>query len=357
MENTAPERDTTRTTLVVLGIGALITVTYWIVRPLLPSFLWAAMIVVATWPVMLWIQTRLWGRRRLAVAAMTTALLLVLIVPLTVAIWAIVANTDRIIGLAKSLETQTLMSPPPWLSRLPVAGPTLTAAWREAASSGFKGLLAELGPYAGSVVGWLLSRAGSLGITLVQFLLTVIIAAILYSKGETAALLARRFARRLAGASGENAALLAAKAVRGVALGVVITAFVQSVVGGIGLAVTGVPGAIVLTAVMLLLCVAQLGAPPVLVPCVIWLYWGGQNFWGTVLLVWTVVVTTLDNFLRPFLIKKGADLPLLLVFAGVIGGVVSLGVIGIFVGPAVLAVAQALVGAWVKAGEAENAGA
>ena len=107
------------------------------------------------------------------------------------------------------------------------------------------------------------------------------------------------------------------------------------------------PAADLLTAVMLMFCLAQVGPTLVLVPAVAWLYWTGDNVWGTVLLVWTVFVGTLDNFLRPYLIKMGADLPLLLIFAGVIGGLISLGLLGIFVGPVVLAVGYTLLEAWV----------
>jgi len=141
---------------------------------------------------------------------------------------------------------------------------------------------------------------------------------------------------------------LAAQAIRGVALGVVVTALVQSVLGGIGLAVAGVPYAIVLTVLMFILSVAQIGAVPVLVPAVIWLYWNGSTGWGTFLLIVTIVVGTLDNFLRPILIKKGANLPLLLVFTGVVGGLVSFGMVGIFIGPVVLAVMYTLLLAWIN---------
>ena len=187
----------------------------------------------------------------------------------------------------------------------------------------------------------------------IQFLLTVIISAILYATGDTAAAGVRAFARRLGGHPGEEVTILAGKAIRGVALGVVVTAVAQSVLGGIGLAVTGVPTAAVLTAVMFMLCVAQVGPGLVLIPAVIWLYWGDHNVAGTVLLVWTVIVTTLDNVLRPVLIKKGADLPLLLVFAGVIGGLIALGIVGIFIGPVVLAVAFTLIKAWVLEEDAD----
>jgi len=105
---------------------------------------------------------------------------------------------------------------------------------------------------------------------------------------------------------------------------------------------------------MFLLCIAQLGPAPVLIPAVIWLFWSGETFWGSVLLIWTLIVVTLDNVLRPLLIKRGADLPLLLIFAGVIGGLIAFGVIGIFIGPVVLAVTYTLLSAWVSTSAVEN---
>jgi predicted PurR-regulated permease PerM len=99
---------------------------------------------------------------------------------------------------------------------------------------------------------------------------------------------------------------------------------------------------------MFMLCIAQIGPVLVLAPAVAWLYWSGDTGWGTFLLVWTLVVVSLDNILRPYLIKKGADLPLLLIFAGVIGGLISFGLVGIFVGPVVLAVTYTLIDAWVR---------
>ena len=185
---------------------------------------------------------------------------------------------------------------------------------------------------------WLAAEAGGVGLIVVQFLLTIVIAAVMYSGGEAAALGIRKFGARFAGQRGEDVVLLAARAIRGVALGVVVTALVQALLGGLGLAVAGIPFAGVLTAVMLLFCIAQLGPTLVLLPATVWLYWTGDNVWGSLLLVWTIFVGTLDNFLRPVLIKQGADLPLLLIFAGVIGGLLSLGLLGIFVGPVVLAV-------------------
>lgn len=343
--------DLTRTTLQILWIGVLIAASFWIMRPFLLSLVWAAMIVVATWPFMLKVEGWLWRKRSLAVTVMTVIMLLLFIVPFSLAIVAIIENADRITDWVKSIQTQTLPALPGWLTGIPLAGPKLAAAW-ENVRTGPEGLSARLAPYAGQLLKWFLSRAGSVGLIAVQFLLTVIIAAICYANGEKAATAVLRFARRLGGKRGEDATVLAAKTVRGVALGVVGTALIQSLLGGIGLIITGIPAAAILTAVMFMLCIAQLGPGLVLIPSVIWLFWSGSTTWGIVLLVVTIVVGTLDNFLRPILIKKGADLPLLLIFAGVIGGLVSFGIIGLFIGPVVLSVTYRLLGVWVAEAEA-----
>jgi predicted PurR-regulated permease PerM len=155
-------------------------------------------------------------------------------------------------------------------------------------------------------------------------------------------------ARKLADENGEQTLVLAAKAIRGVALGVVLTALIQTAIAGTGLAIAGVPAYQLLTAIIFMFCIAQIGPILILVPAVIWMYWSGQTLWGTVLLVFSIVAITIDNFIRPFLIRKGVELPLLLIFAGVIGGLVAFGIIGLFIGPVVLAVIYTLLQAWVK---------
>jgi len=119
----------------------------------------------------------------------------------------------------------------------------------------------------------------------------------------------------------------------------------------LNLSVTGVPFATVLTALMFVLCLAQVGPGLVLIPAVVWMYYSSDALWATVLLVLTVVALTMDNFLRPFLIRKGADLPLLLILSGVIGGLIAFGLVGIFVGPTVLATGYTLLNAWMGADE------
>ncbi len=350
MTDPHPSRDITRTIIVLVLLGSLIAASFWILSPFLPSLLWATMVVVATWPAMRRVQSILWGKRCLAVAAMTLVLLLLLIVPLSLAIATIVANVDDIAEWARSFDALMLPKPPDWLTSLPVVGPQLAAAWQNSIAAGSEGLMARLAPYAGRVARWFAAQAGGAGVLLFQFLLTVAISAILFAKGETASDMVSRFARRLAGERGYLAVVIAAQAIRGVAVGVVVTALIQSFLGGLGLAIAGVPAATVLTAVMFMLCLAQLGPAPVLIPAVIWLFWTSQNLWGTVLLIWTILVGLSDNILRPALIQRGCDLPLLLIFAGVIGGLASFGIVGIFIGPAVLAVTYRLSTAWVNEG-------
>jgi predicted PurR-regulated permease PerM len=331
--------------LAVLFIGGLIGASFWILRPFLGALIWAVMIVIPTWPLMLRAERFFGGRRWAAVTLMSLVLLVIFLVPVFAAVGAIVGNADKIAAEAQRLRDWQVPPPPAWLAGLPLVGERAAAAWRQ---FGDQALGVELAPYAGDAVRWFVAQVGSFGALSVQFLLTVIAAAVLYANGEYAAETALRFGARLAGEHGEGAVRLSGQAIRGVALGVVVTALLQAVVGGIGLAVAGVPFAIVLTALIFLLAVAQIGGAPVLIVPIIWLYWSGSPGWGTFLLAIGLVTATIDNVVRPILIKRGADLPLLLIFAGVIGGLIAFGLIGIFVGPVVLAVGYTLFGAWLR---------
>ncbi len=341
------QRDITRIFLAILFIGLLIGASLWILKPFLGAAIWSVMIVTATWPLMISIQRRLWNRRPPAVAVMTVILLCVLVVPLWLAIDTIVSNADRMGTWVKSMSDFEFPPPPAGLHNVPILGADLKAAWEKVAVLGIQDFLKRLAPYGGNAIRWFITEVGGFGALVLQFLLTVAFSAILYAHGEHAASRVRRFGHRLAGPQGDHSIILAGQAVRGVALGVVVTALAQSILGGIGLAIAGVPFAPVLTAVMFMLAIAQIGPTLVLIPAVIWLYWSGSTGWGTFLLIWGLIVGVMDNFLRPVLIKKGADLPLLLIFAGVVGGLIAFGLIGIFVGPVVLAVAHTLLSAWI----------
>jgi predicted PurR-regulated permease PerM len=318
-----------------------------VLRPFLAAGVWAAMIVVATWPLFRSLECQLGGRRLPAILIMTLGMLLVLVLPLWLAIDTISGNTEALTAAADYLVENGLPQPPSWVAGLPLLGEMLAGLWSQLATGGSAGIVAKVTPYAADTGKWVLAQVGGLGGMLVQFLLIVTIAAIMYASGEPAARQVLRFGRRLAGTRGENSVILASQAIRGVALGVGVTAIVQTVLGGLGLAVAGVPFAALLSAVMLMLCIAQIGPVLVLLPAAGWLFWAGDTGWAVFLLVWSVIVGSLDNFLRPMLIRRGADLPLILIFVGVIGGMLGFGLIGIFVGPVVLAITWTLMQAWI----------
>ena len=339
--------DLARITLAVLFIAAMIGASLWILRPFLPAVIWAATLVIATWPIMRRVQDRLWNSRALAVTIMTLVLLLVFVVPFWLAIGTIVQNSGQIVGWAESVASVGLPPPPSWLGDLPLVGARATRAWQDTADIGVRELLQKARPYAGTMTQWFISAVGGFGMVLVQFLLTVAVSAIMYAKGERAAAKVIRFGVRLAGERGEQSVRLAAQAIRGVALGVVVTALIQSAIGGFGLVIAGVPFASVLCALMFMLCIAQIGPALVLLPAVIWMFASDDLGWAIFLLVCSILAIAIDNVIRPILIRKGADLPLLLILAGVIGGLMAFGLIGIFLGPTVLAVGYTLLGAWI----------
>ena len=342
------QSDLTRDTLAVVFLFVLIAASTWILLPFLTAVVWATMIVVATWPLLLMLQRWLLGRRWLAVTVMTLLLLAIFLLPFLFAIGAFIENYQEITAWTTSLATFTLPSPPDWLGKIPLVGARAASQWQQIAALSREELATRLSPYLGGVVRWVAAQIGGLGMLLGQIVLTVLISAVLYATGESAAAMALRFGARLAGEQGEQAIRLAGQAIYGVALGVVLTAFVHAVLAGIGLAVVGVPFAMMLTALMFFLAIVQVGVVPVLLSAVGWLYWTGDTTWGTVLLVWTLLVAPVDNILRPILIKQGADLPLLLIIVGVVGGLLAFGIIGLFVGPVVLAVAYTLFTAWIN---------
>ena len=340
--------DLTRDTLALVFLFALIAASTWILLPFLTAVVWATMIVVATWPVLLMFQRWLLNRRWLAVTVMTFLLLLIFLLPFAFAIGTFIENFKEIAAWTSSLITRTLPPPPDWLGKIPLVGERATSNWKQLAELSREDLAMSLSPYLGAVVRWIVEQAGGLGMLLGQIVLTVLISAVLYATGDSAAGMALRFGGRLAGEQGEQAIRLAGQAIYGVALGVVLTAFVQAVLAGIGLAVVGVPFAVMLTALMFILAIVQIGVLPILLSAVGWLYWTGDTTWGTLLLVWALLIASVDNILRPILIKKGANLPLLLIIAGVLGGLVAFGIIGLFVGPVVLAVAYTLFTVWIN---------
>ena len=341
-------RDLARTMMVLLFIGGLMTASFLVVRPFLPAVVWAATLVIATWPLMRAVQGALGGRRWPAVTVMTIALALVVLVPLSLAVDAVVSHSDQIAALVAAAPSFRLPPAPAWMGDIPLVGDFLSTHWERLAQSEIADVVRWVRPYVGTVSQWFVGAAGSFGTTVLHLTLTIVFAAILYARGEQAAAWCVRFGRRLAGPRGEEVAILAGRAVRSVALGVVVTAIAQTLIVGIGFALTGVPQAGLLSAIVLLLCIAQLGPALVAIPATIWLFWSGATMAGIFMAIFTAVSLLMDNILRPVLIKRGADLPLLLVLSGVIGGLLAFGLLGLFLGPVILAVAYTLLHHWVN---------
>jgi len=350
-----PSYDLTRLTLAVLFIVGLIVAAFLVLRPFLAATVWATMLVIATWPLLLKVEAALGGRRGWAVALMTVVLLVLVMLPLSMAINAIVAHADLIATLPDAAANLRVSPPPAWLSGIPLLGAPAVEGWQRLAESSAEDIVQLLRPYIRTITQWLIDVVGGFGGVVVHLLLTIGIAALLYAKGETTADWCRGFGHRLADRQGEEVTILAGQAIRSVALGVVVTALAQSLVAGLGLALAGVPQAGLLTAITLLLCIAQLGPALVVVPAAIWLFASGATWPGIILVAFGVPALVMDNVLRPILIRRGADLPLLLILAGVIGGLLAFGLLGLFLGPVILAVTYTLLQHWIAAAKQQGA--
>lgn len=340
--------DIARTVLIVLVIGILIAGSVWTLVPFIGSLIWATALVVATWPLLLWVQRHVGGSRAAATAVMTALITVAFIVPFWLVIGAILDASANAIAIVRSYMTQGLGPPPEWLGNIPGIGARVVAKWNELAGAGPDALGEALRPYMRTAAASMVEITGGVGGLIVHFLLTVILVAVLYTTGETAARGVVAFARRLGQERGVAAVILAGQSVRSVALGVVVTALVQSTLAGLGLWVCGVPHPGLLTALIFVLCIAQLGPSPVLIPAVVWMYGNGSFLWATALLIWSIPVGIMDNLVRPILIGRGVDLPLLLIVGGVIGGLIGFGAIGLFAGPVILAVTYTVLQGWVR---------
>lgn len=338
--------DLLRIVLSVLFMSLMIVACIWIVNPFLLGLAWAGTIVIASWPLLLKLESLLWGKRTLAVTAMMILLIMIFVIPISLMATSLVQNSAPIIEWAK--EGHFVLPTFEWLRQIPLVGNKLYYLWNSLLNSGGNALFDRAKPYIGITTSWFLNQAVQIGSLFIHISLMLLFSIVLYAKGESIGYSLRHFGARLAPKRGDAAVILASQAIRAVALGVVVTAVAQGVLGGIGLAISGIPFASVLTVVMIFACLVQIGPLPVLIPAIIWLYWSGDTTWGTVLLVWTCVVGTMDNVLRPVLIRMGADLPMILILCGVIGGLIAFGLIGLFLGPTILAVSYRLVTVWMQ---------
>ncbi len=343
----APTTDLTKTLLSVLFMGLLAAISLWVLLPFLPAMIWAAMIVIATWSTLLKLQGKFNNKRFPAVLTMALLMTAIVIIPLTAALFSLITNRHVIVSGLQDLANTQLPPAPAWVENLPLGGARLAARWNELAATAPQDLIERARPYIHQAFEWIVGSVGSITMLVVHCILTIIVASIFYSNGEKIAQSCRTFTRRLAGIRGEEALTLAAQSVKAVAMGIIGTALIQTALGGLGAWLAGVPKAGLLTAVILIFCVIQLGPLLPLLGAVAWLYSQDHNTAGTILLGWAVAVGLMDGFVRPILIKRGADLPAVMITVGVLGGMISFGIVGLFIGPVILAVTLRLLSAWV----------
>ncbi|GBR48026.1 transporter [Acetobacter pomorum DSM 11825] len=252
---------------------------------------------------------------------------------------------NNIIPYIKSLKLPDL---PEKLRHLPMVGEYLEKWWLHLQNMKPMDIVQQAVPQPDQIMHYLMSYAGSIGMLAVQFFLTLIILAIFLAKAEYLISTSEKFVGTLSGKHGQDMLELAVRTIRGVALGVTLTAIVESLVGGGGMYLTGVPWASILTAVTFMACLLQAGPGVTLFPAVIWVYFDKGTVSAIVLLAITFLTIFLDNMLRPYLIRKQADIPLVLIMMGVIGGLAALGLAGIFVGPMILSITYTLIKQWME---------
>jgi predicted PurR-regulated permease PerM len=332
--------------MLVLTIAALLLGTYAVLRPFLPAIVWAGIVVVTTWPIMLRVQRFFGGRRVLAVTSMSAGLFTVVMAPITVLLGTLVTRLPELRELGVRVMAGPWPGPPAWLASMPY-GATLAAQWQHLATQSGADWAELFKPYASKAALWVSQHIGTLGGLTFEFLLTLVLVVVFYIHGEPIALLVQRIGRRIGGTRGNESVVLAVQAMRAIAAGVVLTALVEAVLSGLGLWVVGAPAVAVLTSLMFMLCVMQIGPMPVLIPAVLWLWFQGEVGWSIALAVWAVTMAVGEGLLRPWLIQRGARLSFILVLGGVIGGLLAFGVAGIFIGPILLAVVKRLLERWV----------
>lgn len=328
-------------------VGLLLALVVWcflLLRPFIEPLVWGTIIAIAVHPGYETLTARLGGRRALAAVLVTLVGLLVLSGPLSVLTMSLI---DTITSMTARMGVDVAIPPPPpELQQIPVVGEPIAQLWT-LASVNLGAALAQIGPQLRVVAGWLLALVADAGFSLIKFVVAIIIAGVLLAHSRRASTVAHAFADRLVGKRGTQFADLAEQTIRNVTRGLLGTALVQSMLAGIGLLLAGVPGAAFLALIVFLFCVVQIGPVLVMLPAVVWAFFNTDTTTFVLLLIWAIFVGTIDNFLRPYLMSRGGSVPLLIILIGVIGGLLTHGLIGLFIGPIVLALGYELLRAWV----------
>lgn len=317
--------------------------------PFLTALIWALILVSVTWPAFVQLDRLMRHRRTLSALAMTLLVALVVIAPFAIVAFGLADNAAQLIN---AINTQIELGPPEaptWLLNIPIVGDHLTAYWNNLAHDSQR-LAEDIKLVLPAAQTTLLAAGKAFGSGLIQLSLSVFIAFFLFHDGETVDRRLIAVVSKIDGHRGRHLLGIARSTVTGVVYGILGTALAQGVLAGIGFAIAGVPGALLLGLATFFLSVIPVGPPLIWIGAAVWLFQQGETGWAIFIVLWgLLVVSMVDNILKPFIISRGSSLPFVLVFLGVLGGVVAFGLIGAFLGPTLLAVGYRLIDEWSSA--------
>jgi predicted PurR-regulated permease PerM len=316
-----------------------------ILRPFLPMIAWGMIIAIAVYPGYVRVATRVGGRNWFAAAVCTLLLLAILIVPAALMTGTLVEGTQALVTRIKE-GTSVIPPPPSRIETWPIIGAPLTNAWN-LASTNLTAALSTFAPQVKAAIPELLAASAGISLAILQSILSILISGALLANAASGAEVSHLLANRLFGDRGPEFERLAGSTIRSVTTGIIGVAVIQTIFAGLGFLVFGLSGAGLWAVIFLLAAVLQVGAL-VLIPAVIYMFAIASTTKAAMFLVWCLIVGLMDNVLKPLLLGRGVAVPMLVVFLGAIGGFVAMGIIGLFVGPIVLAVGYKLLLAWLE---------
>jgi predicted PurR-regulated permease PerM len=334
---------------IAIRLGLLAFLIYWsfvLLRPFIPMLVWAVVLAVALYPAFDWLSAHLGHRPRVAALIMVIVVLAVFLGPAT---WLGIGMVDGLRNISDQLTSGdiSIPSPPDSVRDWPLIGVPLHDVWKKA-SENLAAAFREVAPHLKPLAGPILAIAGSAGTGTLKFLASVVIAGFLLPPGPRIVASVRTMLTRIVPQRSGDFLALAGATIRTVAQGVIGVSVLQSLLAGIGLKIAGVPHAGVLAFAVLVLGIVQIGSAPILLPVIIWV-WTVKDVGSAVLItIYLVLVGLSDNALKPLLMGRGLSTPVLVIFMGVLGGTLAHGIVGLFVGPIILAVAWELLMAWSR---------
>lgn len=333
--------------LVQILLLVLLGASLWVLAPFWSALFWAAVLSFASWPVMRVLTRLLGGRQSLAAGLLTLVWTVLVAVPLVMLGFNLADHIKDFTELLKGFQVEGFPPAPTWLADVPLIGDRLMGFWLTIDQQG-SAFFATVQPYLGQVGNWLLLRSAQIGGGMLELALSLILVFFFYRDGPRLAAFAQSLLQRLIGSRADHYLELVAGTVQRVVNGVIGTAAAQAILAWIGFTIAGVPGALVLG--ILTFGFSLIMVPPLVWgPAVAWLFWQGEVGMGIFLLIWGVfVISGVDNILKPYLISRGGNLPLIVVLLGVFGGILAFGFMGLFLGPTLLAVAYSLLSDWVE---------